>query len=124
MLPVERLKDLTNRNARLVHRGRFLSTSFLLCVGETDYLVHIHRGRIESIDKGPFVMPRAAFSLRASLEDWQAFCQPLPKPGYHDLMALVKHKRLLVAGDQHPFMSHLLYFKAVLEGLRAEAADD
>ena len=118
MRPITALQERTNANARLVHRGRFLNTVFLLEIGETAHLVHIHAGRVERIETGPFVMPRWSFALRASRETWEAFCHPLPAPGFHDLMALVKSRRLRVEGDQHPFMANLLYFKAVIETLR------
>lgn len=119
MLPISHLQERTNANTRLVHRGRYVDTRFLLDVGADSYLIHIHAGRIENIEAGPFVMPRWTFALRAAREDWEQFWQPLPKPGYHDLMALVKFRRLRVEGDQHPFMSNLLYFKGVMESLRA-----
>jgi hypothetical protein len=118
MLPIEQLQERANANARLVHRGRFVDTRFLLAVGDDNFLIHVHGGRIEKIEKGPFVMPRWTFALRASREDWEQFWQPLPKPGFHDLMALVKFRRLRVEGDQHPFMANLLYFKGVMESLR------
>lgn len=115
---LENLQARVNGNERLVHRGRFVDTQLLVGVGDVDWLVRIHQGKIESVQHGPFVMPRWTFALRASREDWEQFWQPLPKPGYHDLMALVKFRRLRVEGDQHPFMSNLLYFKGVMESLR------
>lgn len=115
---LEQLQERVNGNGRLVHRGRFVDTQFLVGVGDVDWLVRIHHGKIESVQRGPFVMPRWIFALRASADDWAQFWQPLPKPGYHDLMALVKFRRLRVEGDQHPFMSNLLYFKGVMEALR------
>lgn len=121
---LENLLQRANANARLVHRGRFVDTQFLVSIGDVDWLVQIHKGKIESVQRGPFVMPRWTFALRASREDWEQFWQPLPKPGYHDLMALVKFRRLRVEGDQHPFMSNLLYFKGVMESLRAGKNSD
>jgi len=118
MYAIEELQDRANANERLVHRGRFVDTRLLLEVGSDAYLVVIHCGRVEAVERGPLVMPRWTFALRASREDWLEFWQPRPKAGYHDLMALVKHRRLRVEGDQHPFMANLLYFKALLETLR------
>ena len=86
----ERLAELANANAWLVHRGRFLDVDFLLEVGPAQYLVRIHRGRIEAVDKGPLVMPRWTFALRASEEAWATFWQPVPPPGFHDLIAMIK----------------------------------
>ena len=121
MPEIERLPDLVNGDPWLVHRGRFVDTSFLLEVGETPYLVRIHAGRVESVRRGPFVMPRWTFALKASQAAWDQFFLPLPPPGYHDLMAMVKFRTLRVEGDQHPFMANLLYFKDVIARLRETA---
>jgi hypothetical protein len=119
---LEQLQAQVNGDARLVHRGRFVDTRFLVALGSEEWLVRIQAGRIERLERGPFVMPRWTFALRAERDDWMQFWQPLPAPGYHDLMALVKFGRLRVEGDQHPFMANLLYFKDVLGSLRAREA--
>ena len=118
---IESLAVSANDDAWLVHRGRFLDTQFLLGVGDIDYLVRIHRGRVEAVDKGPFVMPRWTFALRASREAWATFWQPIPPPGFHDLMAMIKTRALTLEGDQHPFFANLLYFKELLALPRAAA---
>ena len=61
-------------------------------------------------------------ALRASADAWNEFWEPQPKPGFHDLMAMVKSRTLRIEGDQHPFMANLLYFKDVLASLRRSAA--
>ena len=118
---VERLAALANEDAWLVHRGRFLDVAFLLQVGDTPYLVRIHRGRVESLDRGPFVQPRWTFALRASEDAWSTFWQPLPPPGFHDLIAMIKTRALVLEGDQYPFMANLRYFKDLLALPRAAA---
>jgi hypothetical protein len=118
---IEGLAELGNAEARLVRRGRFLDVTFLVEVGQAQYLLRIHRGRIEAIDKGPHVMPRWAFALRAQEEAWLAFWQPVPLPGYHDLIAMAKIGVLRIEGDQHPFMANLRYFKDLLALPRAKA---
>jgi hypothetical protein len=120
--PIDNLAALANADAWLVHRGRFLDVTFLLCVGEASYLVRIHRGRVESIAKGPFVMPRATFSLRASDAAWRTFWQPVPPPGGHDLIAMIKTGALALEGDQLPFFANLRYFKELLALPRPAAA--
>ena len=116
---VERLAALAADNAWLIHRGRYLDVAFLLHVGDTPYLVRIHRGRVEAVDKGPFVMPRWTFALEASQEAWATFWQPVPPPGFHDLIAMIKTRALRLEGDQHPFFANLLYFKDLLALPRA-----
>lgn len=110
----ERLAALANRNDRLIHRGRYLDVSFLVGIGAASYLVRIHGGRIEAIDKGPFVMPRWTFALTASEAAWTTFWQPVPPPGGHDLIAMLKSRSLKLEGDPYPFMANLLYFKELL----------
>jgi hypothetical protein len=117
---IERLAELGNADVWQVRRGRFLDVTFLVEVGQTSYLLHIHRGRIEAIDKGPHIMPRWAFALRAQEEAWAAFWQPVPPPGFHDLIAMLKTGALRIEGDQHPFMANLRYFKDLLALPRAK----
>jgi hypothetical protein len=66
-------------------------------------------------------MPCWRFALRAGAEVWRQFFQARPAPGYHDLMALIKFRRLRAEGDLYPLMSHLLYFKEVLACARPQA---
>jgi hypothetical protein len=119
---IERLQELANANAWLVHRGRYLDVTFLIEVGPAQYLVRIHQGRVERIERGPLVMPRWTFALRGSDEAWAMFWKPVPPPGYHDLIAMLKIKALRIEGDQHPFMANLLYFKDLLALPRARSA--
>ncbi|MGE0850074.1 MAG: alpha/beta fold hydrolase [Hyphomicrobiaceae bacterium] len=118
----ETLPALANADPWLVHRGRHLDTTMLLGVGEASYLLRIHRGRVEAMVRGPFVMPRCTFSLRGSREVWETFWQPVPPPGSHDIMALIKSKSLTLEGDQYPFFSNLRYFKDLLSLPRPRAA--
>jgi hypothetical protein len=115
---MEQLARLVNADERLVWRGRYVHTTFLLEVGDEAWLIHIDAGRVAAVTRGPFVMPTWAFALRASREDWALFWHEAPPPGSHDLFALVKRRALRIEGDLHPFMSNLLYFKAVLAMMR------
>lgn len=114
------LADQVNAKERLVWRGRHLDTEFLLEVGDTAYLIEIRQGRIGRVRIGPFVMPRWQFALRAQADTWAKFWSATPAPGFHDLMALVKFRRLQAQGDLYPLMSNLLYFKDVLACPRAQ----
>jgi hypothetical protein len=111
---IESLPALANAEAELLRRGRFLDVTFLLEMGASQYLVRIHRGRIEAFEPGPHVQPRWTFALRASQQAWDAFWERLPAPGSHDLIAMLKTGALRLDGDQHPFMANLRYFKELL----------
>ena len=119
---MQEIAQRVNANERLVWRGRYVDTVFLVEVGDTPWIVSIVAGRITSVVRGPFaVTPVWRFALRASAETWSQFWQPLPRPGFHDLMAMVKRRTLRVEGDLYPFMSNLLYFKDVMAALRGVA---
>ena len=115
---IETLKERVNDDAGLVRRGRFLTTTFLLEVGETAWLISIFEGRIVSVTQGPFVMPSAAFALRAAEEEWEKFCEQRPPPGSNDLMALIKRRVLKAEGDLQVFMAQ----SALLQGSARQAA--
>jgi hypothetical protein len=115
---LENLPELVNGDPVLLRRGRFLSTRFLVGVGETEYLVDVREGRIERVARGPFVMPSWRFALRGSAEAWSKFWQKVPPPGYHDLFALSKRDLLAIEGDLHPLMANILYLKGVLAAPR------
>ena len=118
---IENLAEKANADALLIHRGRFIATRFLLGIGDEQWLIRILDGRVIDVARGPFVMARWTFALRASTEDWGVFWSPDPPPGYHDLFALIRFKRLAVEGDMHDFMANLFYFKALLAKLRRAA---
>src|ERR1044071_2930800 len=115
---IERIPDLVNSDANLVRRGRFLSTTFLMEIGDKGYLVKIIEGRVVSVTPGPFVTPNYSFALRAAREEWELFWTALPPPGHHDIFALFKRGKLVIEGDLHPLMANLLYFKDVLAAPR------
>ena len=115
---LENLPELVNGDAVLVRRGRFLSTCFLVAVGEIEYLVDVREGRIDRVARGPFLMPSWRFALRGSAEAWHRFWQKTPPPGYHDLFALSKRGLLVIEGDLHPLMANLFYMKDVLAAPR------
>ena len=121
---IDRIPDLVNADANLVRRGRFLSTTFLVQVGEQGYLVKIIEGRVISVTPGPFVTPNYSFALRAPRDEWEKFWEKKPKPGHNDIFALFKRGKLTIEGDLHPFMANLLYIKDVLAAPRRIAANE
>jgi hypothetical protein len=115
---LENLADAVNANAPLLRRGQYLDTVFLVQVGTRNWIVTVEKGRIASVAPERLAITPWAFALRASQETWTAFWDSAPKPGFHDLMALVKGRHLKVEGDVKTFMSNLRYIKDVLGTLR------
>jgi hypothetical protein len=117
---IDSIPRLVNADARLVRRGRFVDTTFLIAVDDAYSLIRVQEGRIVSVTPGPFITPDYSFALRAPRAVWEKFWQPLPPLGFTDIFALVKQKLMKVEGDLHPFMSNLLYFKDVIAAPRRE----
>src|SRR5690349_23061117 len=118
---IDRIAGLVNSDAALVHRGRFVDTTFMIAIDDAHILLRVRQGRVTDVAPGPFITPDYSFCLRASRNVWEKFWEPLPPLGYTDIFALVKQKLMRVEGDLHPFMANLLYFKDVIAAPRQEA---
>ncbi len=118
---IEKLPELVNRQPRLVHRGRFVNETFMVEVGDVQYLVTVADGVVAKVEAGPFVMRSWRFAIRATRDIWERFWQPMPAPGYHDLFALLRKSEVAFEGDMRAFMANLLYYKLVLAAPRALA---
>ena len=118
----ERLPELVNGNADLVRRGRFLTATFLVTSGETHYLVRVADGRIDRVERGPFLMRDWRFAIRASAEAWRKFWEAVPEAGFHDVFAMAKAGHALVEGDLQPLMANLRYVQEILSAPRKVAA--
>jgi hypothetical protein len=121
---IERLFDLVNADAALVRRGRFLTTDFLVEVGDVPFQVSVQDGRIASVTRGPAAARPWRFAIRASAEAWREFWQPVPRPGYHDLFALTRFGHARIEGDLRPLMANLRYIKDVLAAPRRLGRSD
>ena len=119
---IDNIASLVNADVKLIRRGRFVDTTFMIAIDDAYTLIRVQEGRITKVTPGPFITPDYSFALRASREVWKKFWQPLPPLGFTDVFALVKQKLMRVEGDIYPFMANLLYFKDVIAAPRKEAA--
>jgi hypothetical protein len=115
---IEHLAKLVNEDPAIQRWGRHMNETFMIEVGDTQYLVTVRAGRIESVEKGPFVMRAWRFAIRAKQEHWEKFWQQPPAPGWHDLFALLRRGEVRFEGDQRVLMAYLLYLKLVLASPR------
>ena len=113
---IERLAELVNGDPGIVRWGREMHETFMLEVGDVQYLITVRAGRIEKVEKGPFVMRSWRFAIRASRECWEQFWRSAP--GWHDLFALLRRGEVKFEGDQRVLMAYLLYLKLLLATLR------
>ena len=117
-LPLETLQDRAAGDALLARFGLDLDCALLVGDGDTDWLVRIERGAVTRVTKGPLIMPRTDLRLRATSEAWRRFLEPVPPPGYHDLFALRRYKRIQIEGDIRLMSAYLFYFKRLFALLR------
>jgi hypothetical protein len=111
----DRLDALRQADDPLVAQGRLVRTTMLIDAGDQAAVVMISDGSVTAIrDARRLVTPSWTFALRAPAPEWELFWEPEPRPGHHDLFALLRRKQLRLEGDIYPFMSNLLYFKALL----------
>ena len=119
---LQRLPEWVNGDAALVRRGRHCSTELLLGAGTLPIYLSIREGTITEVKRGPVLMRSWCFAVRADADAWSRFWQPVPEPGFHDLLAMSRFGRAVIEGDLQPFMSNLRYFKEVLEAPRRALA--
>ncbi|MEA2919385.1 MAG: hypothetical protein QOJ15_11466 [Bradyrhizobium sp.] len=112
---------LLDADAALVARGCRLNVACLLGPKDHPFHVSFAAGRIVEMAPAPILMRSWCFSYRASPNAWAEFWKPVPRPGWHDLLALTKSGEAALEGDLLPFMTHLQYFKDVLALPRAKA---
>ena len=121
-LPLETLKDRAAGDALLARFGLDLDCALLVGDGDTDWLVEIAHGAIVRVTRGPFIMPQTDLRLRAASDTWKRFLEPVPPPGYHDLLALRRYRRLQIEGDIRLMSAYLFYLKRLFALLRAPGA--
>jgi hypothetical protein len=115
---IEKLPELVNTNAALVRRGRWFSATWMVEVGERQWRITTDAGRIASVALVRTNLQPWVFAVRAAEEAWRRFWRPLPEPGYHDIIALMRYGRMRLEGSLEPLIANLLYIKAVLESPR------
>ena len=115
MTNIEKLPELVNGNAALVRRGKHFSADVMIEVGDRQHLVRFEQGRIAAVTPIRINLQSWTFSIRAAADVWERFWLPVPPPGYHDLIALLRYGRLRFEGNLQPLMANLIYLKLVLE---------
>jgi hypothetical protein len=94
----------------------------MLRAGGEDWLATIRRGAVVDVARGPLVMPSWQTRIAAPTAEWQAFLEPVPRPGHHDIIALLRRGAIAFEGDLHPLMANLHYAKLLLASLRTPEA--
>lgn len=110
----ESIKELTNADSYLMHRGRFLTADIVIQIGDVPYLISIGDGRVLFISRKFPIFQDRKFTLKGSLKAWSMFWESIPEAGWHDIFALTKSGEMTLEGEVQPFFAHLQYLKDVL----------
>ena len=113
------LPERVNASPALLRIGRFCSVEFLLEVGDRPWHLKVERGRLASVEPGPFRMRAWAFAVRAEEGTWRRFWAPVPEPGFNDIFAMASRGHARIEGDVGPLLESLRYVKEVLALPRA-----
>ncbi|MDA0359022.1 MAG: hypothetical protein O3C14_07885 [Proteobacteria bacterium] len=108
------LDSLVNADPALVHRGRWVDLTFILGVGDIDYLITIQQGKIIKISQRRLQTTPGCFSIRAEASSWRKHWQKIPQRDYHDIFAMLAKGLIKIDGDLLPLMQNLQYFKDLI----------
>ncbi|WP_254694603.1 hypothetical protein [Alloyangia pacifica] len=97
--------------AHLQRLGALFSETVLLEVGDAEYYLMFHRGRIEEIRPGPSRKIPWRFALRVDRAALLKFWEPVPEAGFHDIFGFVKTGRGSIEGDILALVKNLRFFK-------------
>jgi hypothetical protein len=114
---IDDLARLVNDDPTIVRWGRRMHETFMVEVGDQQYLIKVSDGKI-AVEKGPFTMRSWRFAVRAKREAWEKFWQKTPDPGWHDLFGLLRRGEVAFEGEQRVLMAYLMYVKLVLAAPR------
>ena len=113
------LPDLVRAGMRRGPMDRFADFDCLVGTFRSGVHLSVRSGEIASAQPGPVLMRSWRFAFRATPEAWLEHWQPLPKPGFHDLLAMTKRGVATIEGDLQPFLANLQYVKDLLALPRA-----
>ena len=115
---LESLQECVNADPALVQRGRWVNLSFLLGVGEAEFVIAIAGGRVVSVEPRRLPTHGGLFAIRAARETWEEHWRPIPKRDYHDIWSMLPKGLATLDGDLLPLMQNLQYFKDVIASPR------
>lgn len=123
MAMLEQLPARVNANTALVRRGRYVNLTFLLGIGERDYLITISEGRVVEVRPRRLATATGRFTIRASGDAWREHWQAMPQRDYHDIWSMLPKGYARIDGDLLPLMQNLQYFKDLIASLREQQTE-
>ena len=113
-MDLKTLISSANENGILTRLGQWVSLSFVLGLGDRDYVITIEKGRLMDIHPRSLPIEAGSFTIRASQAVWDEHWRSMPKPEYHDLFSMLSAGHAQLDGDILPLMQNLIDFKTLL----------
>ena len=82
-------QDRVNRDEEMALIGQWFTTSFLFGAGATEYVLRVERGKLVEVLSEPRFDSAWSFALRAPVEHWEKFIEPIPPPLFNELFAML-----------------------------------
>jgi hypothetical protein len=104
---MSQLQHLINTDRELVSIGRLFDCTFVWKIGDLSYLFQIEHGKAVAIRR-PTWNDHWDFSIEGPTGTWEKFVQPLPPPGYYDLLGIItRHSDCDLIGNRLKAMQHM-----------------
>jgi hypothetical protein len=82
-------QERVNEDEELALIGHRFTANFLFGAGATEYVLRVERGRLVEVVSDPRFDQPWSFALRAPLEHWEKFIQPIPPPLFNEIFAML-----------------------------------
>lgn len=107
------------RTPHLHRLGALFSETILIKVDGQEFYLVFDKGRIDRVVEGPSKKTPYRFGFTTDAKALAEFWTATPKPGFHDIFAMVKIGRAEIVGDMLLLVKNLRFFKEVLALPRA-----
>jgi hypothetical protein len=107
-----------NSNQDLLKRGKWVNLTFTFGIENTDYLIEIINGKVNSIKKRVLLTKSGVFRIHGESVSWEKHWLKNPPRDYHDIFAMLAKKIIILEGDLTPFIQNLQYFKDLIASNR------
>ena len=114
----KKYEDLTNSDETIGAMAKYYSCSFMFDMEKAKVIIEMHDGKVKNINTNPGPLDAYDFALRASVNTWKEFSQPMPKPMYHGIWSASFRKDLKIEGNHLILMKNLRNFTVQFELLR------
>ena len=107
-----------NSNQQLVKRGNWVTLTFTFGIEDTDLLIDIVNGKINSIKKRTLLTDSGIFRIHGSNKCWEKHWLETPPRDFHDIFAMLAKKIITIDGDLLPLIQNLQFFKDLIASNR------